>query len=96
MNNMETSVVVDDGGKSQALSISTTSAASAVINADYALVTLTTPAFVRQGDAPTAVSTGADIYLMDGVTYRLNVKRGNKLALIAVSGTGTAYITPGA
>ena len=95
MNNMETSVVVDDGAKSQALSISGTSAQSAVINAEYALVTLTTAAFVRQGSDPTATADGTDIYLMSDVTYRLNVKRGNKLALRTSGASGTAYITPG-
>ena len=96
MNNMETSVVCDDGGKSQALAISTTSAASAVINADYALVTLTTAAFVRKGDTPTALSTGVDIYLLANRPYRINMQRGQKLAFITPTGTGTAYITPGA
>lgn len=96
MEAREVSIVVDDGGRSQALSISSTSAQSAVINADYVLVTLTTPAFVRQGSSPTAVADGTDIYLLADLTYRLNIRRGNRLAFRTSGGTGTAYITPGA
>ena len=96
MEAREVSIVVDDGGRSQALSISSTSAQSNVLNADYALVTLTTAAFVRQGSNPTALSDGTDIYLMADITYRLNIRRGNKLAFKTTSSSGTAYITPGA
>lgn len=95
MHAQELSIVIDDGGRSQALSISSTSAQSQVINADYVLVTLTTAAFVRQGSSPTATSDGTDIYLLADVSYRLNVKKGNRLAFKTVSATGTAYITPG-
>ena len=93
---IQTSVGVDDGGNSQALAISSTSAKSNTINADTVLVTLTTAAFVRKGADPTAVNTGADIYLMADVSYRLQVKPGTKLAFITSSASGTAYITPGA
>jgi hypothetical protein len=96
MEAREVSIVVDDGGRSAAVSISSTSAQSAAINADYVLVTLTTPAFVRQGADPTALSDGTDIYLLADLTYRLNVKRGNKLAFKTSSASGTAYVTPGA
>ena len=90
------SVVVDDGARSQAVSISGTSAQSTDIDAEVVLVTLTTPGFVRQGRNPTSTSDGTDIYLLADTTYRLNLKRGNKLAFNTTGGTGTAYLTPGA
>ena len=90
------SVVVDDGARSQAVSISGTSAQSTDIDAEVVLVTLTTPGFVRQGSNPTSTSDGTDIYLLADTTYRLNLKRGNKLAFNTTGGTGTAYLTPGA
>lgn len=96
MNVMDYSVIVDDGGKSQALAISGTSAQSAVISAEHALVTLTTAGFVRKGSSPTAVADGTDIYLMADVMYRINVKNGQRLAFITPGSAGTAYITPGA
>lgn len=96
MSILQTSVVVDEGGRSQALAISGTSAQSAAIRSNYVLVTLTTAAFVRQGADPTAVADGTDTYLLEGATYRLNVAQGNKLAIITSGPTGTAYITPGA
>jgi hypothetical protein len=96
MHTQDLSIIVDEGGRSQAVSISSTSAQSAVINAEYAVVTLTTAAFVRQGLDPTALADGTDIYLLADVTYRLNVKRGNKLAFRTSGLSGTAYITPGA
>ena len=96
MNIQETSVVVDDGGRSQSVAISGTSAQSVVINANYVLITLTTAAFVRQGADPTALADGTDTYLAGGATYRLCVPKGAKLALITAGPTGTAYITPGA
>lgn len=95
MYTQDLSIIVDEGGRSQGLAISSSSAQSAAINAEYVLVTLTTPAFVRQGSNPTALSDGTDTYLLDNVTYRLNVKRGNKLAFKTSGLTGTAYITPG-
>lgn len=96
MHTQDLSIIVDTGARSQALAISSTSAQSAVINADYCLVTLTTSAFVRQGSNPTATSDGTDIFLLADVTYRLNIPRGVKLAFKTSSASGTAYITPGA
>jgi len=96
MFTQDLSIVVDEGGRSQALAISSTSAQTQAINAEYVIVTLTTAAFVRQGDSPTATNDGTDIYLQGGAAYRLNVKRGNKLAFRTASETGTAYITAGA
>lgn len=89
------SFIVDEGGRSAAVAISGTSAQSAYINADYALVTLTTAAFMRQGSDPTATADGTDTYVLADVTYRVNIEKGNKLAFKTSGSSGTAYITPG-
>lgn len=96
MHTQDLSIIVDEGGRSQAIAISGTSAQSTAINAEYVIVTLTAAAFVRQGSNPTATSDGTDIYLLADVTYRLNITRGNKLAFKTAGAAGTAYITPGA
>jgi hypothetical protein len=96
MHTQDLSIITDDGGRSQAVAISSTSAQSTALDAEYAVVTLTTAGFVRQGANPTATSDGTDIFLLADVTYRLNIKRGNKLAIRTSGLTGTAYITPGA
>jgi len=96
MNSQDISIIVDDGGRSQSLAISSTSAQSAVITGNYVIVTLSTPAFVRQGLNPTATNDGTDTYLVADAPYRLNVRPGNKLAFRTASLSGTAYITPGA
>ena len=95
MYTQDLSIIVDEGGRSQALAISSTSAQSAAINAPYALVTLTASGFVRQGSNPTATSDGTDIYLLSDVTYRLNIQPGNKLAFRTTGSAGTAYVTAG-
>lgn len=90
------SITADDGGRSQSVTISGTSAQSADILVPYVIVTLTVPAFIRQGSNPTATADGTDIYLLADVTYRINVQQGNKLAFKTAGASGTAYITPGA
>lgn len=90
------SITADDGGRSQSVTISGTSAQSAAILVPYVIVTLTVPAFIRQGSNPTATDDGTDIYLLADVTYRINVQQGNKLAFKTAGTSGTAYITPGA
>lgn len=89
------SVVVDAGGASQKLTAVTTSQQTAAIGAGYALVYATAAVFVRQGANPTAVTTGADLYLAGNVHYRLAVAPGSKLAFAAAS-AADIYITPGA
>lgn len=96
MNVQEISIVVDDGGRSQAISISSTSAQSAVINTNSVLVTPTVDVFVRQGANPTALSDGTDILLLASTSYRLAVTPGKKLAFKTSSATGTVYLTQGA
>ena len=94
MDTREISLSVDGGGLSQAVAISTSSAQSAAISGNQAIVHCTVAAFVRRGANPTALSNGTDLYLPAGVTFRLSINRGEKLALITPSGSGTAYITP--
>lgn len=96
--NFELSIVVDSGGASQKVAISTTSAQSTAISTtdNTVLVTPDTTCFVRQGSNPTAVSDGTDIILLANNQYRLSIGKGNKLAFITASGSGFVYITPGA
>lgn len=96
METQEISFALGDPGLSQALSISSTSAQSAVINATSVVVTPTIDCFVRQGSNPTALSDGTDMFLLGQIAYRLSLPRGNKLAFKTVSASGTVYITPGA
>jgi hypothetical protein len=94
MNSQDISIIVDEGGRSQRLTAVTTSQQTTTINSDYALVYCTAPCFVRQGSNPTAVTTGADIFLAGNVHYRLNLPRGAKLAFAAPS-AADVYVTTG-
>jgi hypothetical protein len=96
MHTQDLSIVVDEGGRSQSIAISSTSAQTTAIDSEFVVVTLTAAAFVRQGSNPTATNDGTDTYLMADVSYRLNIRRGNRLAIRTSGPTGTAYITPGA
>jgi hypothetical protein len=89
------SINIGTGGTSFPVSMSTANAKSAVIDAEYCTVALTVDAFLRAGADPTAVSNGTDQFLPAGI-YRVSITRGHKLAFILGTGTGTAYITPGA
>lgn len=97
MPDFEFSMAARSGGQSQSVSMSTTSAQSTAINAEWAVVTPDSACFFRKGANPTALSNGADQYLAAGSAYRINgLQEGDKLAFIVASGTGTVYITPGA
>jgi len=96
MDIQEISFALGDPGLSQALAISSTSAQSAAILTDSAIVTPTIDCFVRQGSNPTAASDGSDMFLLGSVSYRLALPRGNKLAFKTTAASGTVYITPGA
>lgn len=96
MDTQEISFALGDPGLSQALAISSTSAQSAVINADSVIVTPTVDCFVRQGSNPTATSDGTDLFLLALNTYRLGIPKGVKLAFKTTAASGTAYITPNA
>lgn len=94
MSDRLVSLVVDSGGNSQRLSAVTTSQQTNAIAATYALVFATAPVFVRQGSNPTAVTTGADLFLAANVHYRLALTPGNRLAFAATS-AADVYVTPG-
>lgn len=96
----EHSINLLSGGQSSRVSMSTTSAQSAVFDfpgtpSGYVLVTPDVNCFVRQETNPTAVSDGTDQILIANNTYRTFVNSGNRLAFIVGSGTGNVYLTPG-
>lgn len=96
MEIQEISMALGDPGKSQAVSISSTSAQSTVIAADSAVITPTVDCFVRYGSNPTATSDGTDQLLLGNMQYRVSFPRGSRLAFKTTSASGTVYITPGA
>lgn len=68
-----------------------------------AIVTPDAAVFMRRGNpaaqgsspsAPTAVNDGTDLYLVGGVSYRVQVPPNTILAFICASGTANVYITP--
>jgi hypothetical protein len=91
----EVSVFIGAGGASQSVSISATSAQSAVIDADNATVYSTVDCFVRAGANPTALANGTDQFIPGGSLFRIRFASGQKLAFIAAE-AGNVYITPGA
>ena len=83
------------GGQSEKVTISSTSAQTAVINSTIATVTPSVDCFFRKGANPTALADGTDQILLGGNTYRIGgLVSGEKLAFIAV-GSGSVYVTPG-
>lgn len=99
----ELTIAADEGGLSQAVAISTTSAQSTAFTAAsanpgtnevYLVVFATVECFFRQGADPTALDTGVDQFLPANTWARLNVPVGNKLAFKTAVGSGTVYITP--
>lgn len=99
----EISLVVDEGGQSEAIAVSATSAQSSLLQTQFVLVTPTVPVFVRAGENPVALNDGSDIILNEGVTYRLQMPTPSigvwRLAFICSDQTGldmgTVYISPG-
>lgn len=86
--------IINAGGTSQQVAVSTVSAQSGVINADLVQLTVqTAPVFVRAGAAPTAVADGTDQLFAVG-TYQVAIPRGQRLAFIVGTGTATVNITP--
>lgn len=95
LDTIATDITADNGGRSQQLAISTTSARSTAVNANTCLVHATTACFFRQGrSAPTALSDGTDMFLPANVTFRVSMVKGDMLAFKTATGTGTVYITP--
>lgn len=99
MDSREVSIKVSEGGDSQRVAISTTSAQSAAFSGSGGVDMICTPdvdCFVRQGSNPTALADGTDQMLLGGNTYRLSgIVNGNKLAFITISGSGYVYLSPG-
>ncbi len=91
----ETSLIIDAGGRSSSISISTTSAQSAASENGEAIFYSSVDCFVRSGANPTALSDGTDMFVVAGNQYRVRFAPGHKLAFKTASGTGTVYFTPG-
>jgi hypothetical protein len=85
------------GEGQQSVSVSGTSAATSnAIGADECVVYANVECFVLAGSNPTA-TVAAGTPLSAGQTIRLRgIQPGDKLAFITASGTGTAYVRPGA
>lgn len=59
------------------------------------IVWATAPFFIRGGANPTVDTTGLDPALPANLPYRIDgLKVTDKVSIAAISGTGTAYITP--
>ena len=99
MNITETSIVLtDEGGASEARTVTASSAQSAKsYPTGKAVVYATVDCYVRAGGNPTALATGVDQFIPAGRLLRLEFAPGSKLAFIRAGSTdGTAYITPAA
>lgn len=98
MHSLGLSLTADVGGRSAKIAISTTSAQSAVYGTNSSgatvLITPDVNCFFRAGTNPVAVADGTDMYLTAGTTYRVQIGVAQKLAFIALTGTGNVYITP--
>lgn len=91
---MDISLVPSIGATGLSVSVSTTSAQSAVISTTvdgYLTLWSDVAVFMRQGTNPTALTT--DQYIPASQFLRIGpVAAGNKLAFITASGTGTVYL----
>lgn len=100
MEIVEYSVKVPDNANTVTVAISTSSAASGVLQGESILFYSTVDCFVIRsadttpGAAPTA--TTSCMPCLAGVQYRSPWRAGNQLAAITAAGTGSLYITPGA
>lgn len=92
------SLIATTGGTSSKVAVSTASAQSALISAQYVVVIADVNVFFRRGANPTAVSDGTDQLLIANTPYRLVGHKvgGEKYAFITATGTGNVYITPDA
>ncbi|MBO9602549.1 MAG: hypothetical protein J7496_08585 [Novosphingobium sp.] len=90
----EQSLLVPETAIGLTVSISGTSAQSAALSEDSAVVCSTVDCFVMKGTNPTATTGGA--FIPANVPLRLfGWKPGQKLAFITSGATGTVYLTPG-
>lgn len=93
----EASVRVSRGQTGQSVSVSNVSAAtSSAIGADECLVYVNVECFVMAGSSPTVTTTTGTPLAANSMIRLTGIQPGDKLAFITASGTGTAYIRPGA
>jgi len=105
MNISEVSIEALSGGQSVKVATSTTSAQLPVVALPTnhpegvpvkCTVVVDAVSFFRKGVNPTAVLDGTDQILLANTLYRVELLEGERLAVIAATGTGNAYFTPGA
>lgn len=86
---------VNNGGKGEKFSTSTTAASSAAYDSPGLMFITDAASYVRAGASPTALATGVDQYVPANLLIRIYPWiPGNKLSVIALTGTGVAYIQP--
>lgn len=85
-------------GTSQSRAVAGASAQSAAVGANVSVLRLfsTTDTWIQIGANPTALATGASMYLPAGTVEYVGCAGGDKVAALQVSGAGTLYITEGA
>lgn len=94
---LQESVVALNGGESQTVAVSSTSAQSTALKAKRAVLYSTVDVFFRQGSNPTALATGVDQFLPANTLLRVcDIADGNKLAFKTSGASGTVYISPAA
>lgn len=85
------------GEGQQSVSVTTTSAAtSSAIGATECLVYSNVECFVLAGSSPTATVAAGTPIAANAMVRLTGLQPGEKLAFIAASGSGTAYVRPGA
>jgi hypothetical protein len=90
-------LIATTGGTSSKVAVSTTSAQSAAISAQYIVVVSDVNVFFRRGANPVALADGTDQLLIANTPHRLvGHKAAEKFAFITATGTGNVYITPDA
>jgi hypothetical protein len=91
-------VIPTDGGGSQLIAVSTTSAQSATFSDNTTCyMHNTVGVYVRQGTNPTALATGVDHWIPPGTWRLTGIVDENKLAFICKTGeSGSVHLTPGA
>lgn len=91
------SVAQTTGEGQQSVSVSTTTAATTnAIGANDCLVYSTVECFALAAATPTATVAAGTPIPANQLIRLTNVGAGNKIAFIAASGSGTAYVRPGA
>lgn len=97
MSSVSYSFAAQPGGQSARVSVGAASVQSAPINRPSIVITCDVPVYIRRGTTPVALADGTDQYLLASQAYRLHgFLAGERLAIIAVSAAGLAYITPDA